>query len=79
MNKIELQFNQSFRKQEKAKLLKSIFKKLQRFRKGLLLVFDNIDDIAKDYSNEMASLITNIVQDSSNSIKILFSSSIFFE
>ncbi|CDW80630.1 nb-arc domain protein [Stylonychia lemnae] len=79
MNKIDFQFNQSFRKQEKSRLLKQIYKKFQRFKKGLLLVLDNIDDIAVDYQNDIVNLLTNIVQDSTNSIKILFSSSVFFE
>lgn len=77
MNKFELQFHQSFRRQEKSRLLKLVYKKFQSFKKGLLFVLDNIDDISKDYSNDIVNLLTNIVNDSSNSIKIIFSSSVF--
>lgn len=45
----------------------------------MVIVLDNIDDVGKDYQYDLVSLITNLVQDSSNSIKILFSSSIFFD
>lgn len=61
MNRVELQFNQSFRKQEKSRLLKQIYKKFQRFKKGMLIVLDNIDDVGKDYQNELVTLITNLV------------------
>ena len=54
----------------------TIFK---RFKTSFLFVMDNLDDIGSDYTCEIANLITMLVQESSNAVKVLFSSSIFYE
>ena len=40
---------------------------------------DNVDDVGKDFPLELASFMMQIVQESANTIKILFGSSIYFE
>ena len=40
---------------------------------------DNIDDIGKQNAKELSNFIMTTVQESSNAIKVLFSSSIFYE
>ena len=51
----------------------------RKFKKSFLLVFDNIDDVAKDQEVELSYFMTHLVQESANAIKILFGSCLFFE
>lgn len=44
----------TYRKQDKSKLQKQCLRKLLKFKKSFLLVFDNIDNIGKDSLPELA-------------------------
>lgn len=41
--------------------MNTCFKKIQIFKKGFLLVLDNIDDIGKNHSHEFAKFLQDIV------------------
>ena len=66
-------------KQDKSKMVRHCIKKFSKFKKSFLFVLDDIDDVGKDFPKELASFMTQLVQESANSIKILFCSSIYFE